>query len=317
MKTETLPPAGGTRLIRKRRGSIHRMEKIEGFLMALIPFMGFVVFTAFPMALSLYVSFNDLRAYDLGAMQWVGFDNYVKLFKMDMFKTAVGNTFYFCLSVPICLVSQLFLANLLAKPLNKHFAKAARMVLYIPTVIGGVAISLVWNWILEPNYGVFNTVLTKMGLHKIGFTTTKEWFMPSVLLIRWWATGMNVLVLQAALANVDASLREAAEIDGASSRKIFFRITLPQISPMLMYTFTMSIIEAFAEMATMQIISGGGLGPSNRAVTLAYMMFRMVDRNMFTEGFGLASALGWVIGIFTVALLEVSNWAARKWLSFD
>lgn len=301
----------------RRRSRIGRHEKIEGFCMAIVPFMGFLVFTAFPLALSLFVSFNDLHSYDLSSMKFTGFGNYAALFQNAMFKQAVLNTLYFCLSVPINLVSQLFLANLLAKPLNKHFAKVARLVLYIPTVIGGVAISLVWNWILEPNFGVINSILSALGLNKIGFTTTKEWFMPSVLMIKWWSVGMNVLVLQAALANVDATLKEAARIDGANDRIVFFRITLPQISPMLVYTFTMSFIEAFGEMSTVQILSGNDIGPSGSAVTLSYLIYRMTDAEVFTQGFGMASALGWVMGVFTVSFLELSNWAARKWLSYD
>ncbi len=300
-----------------RFGRIGTQEKRQGFLMAVIPFIGFLTFTGFPMVLSMIISFCDLHSYDLSQMKWVGIGNYKTMFQMPLFKTALVNTLYFCLSVPINLVSQLFLANLISKPINKHFAKAARLILYIPTVIGGVAISLIWNWILEANYGVINTILTSIGMSKVGFTTTKEWFMPSVLLIKWWSTGFNILVFQSALSNVDISLKEAARIDGATDRKLFFKVVLPQISPMLVYTCTMSIIEAFGEISTMQIISGNGLGPSNSAVTLSYMMYRMAYVNIFTEGFGMASALGWVIGIITIVMVVLSNWAARKWLSSD
>ena len=307
----------GVRMTPVRRSRIGRHEKIEGFCMAIIPFLGFTVFTVFPLVLSVIVSFNDLHSYELSSMTFVGFGNYVKLFQNPMFKKAIVNTLIFSLCVPINLTSQLFLANLLSKPLNKHFAKAARLVLYIPTVIGGLAISLIWNWILEPNFGVFNTILSSLGLEKIGFTTTEKWFMPSVLLIKWWSVGMNVLVLEAALANVDATLKEAARMDGASERTVFFRITLPQISPMLIYTFTMSFIDAVGEMATVQILSNGGLGPNGAAITLSYLMYRMVNAEMFTQGFGVGSALGLLIGIFTFGFLEFSNWAVRKWLSFD
>ena len=264
--------SSGVRMTPIRRSRIGRHEKIEGFCMAIVPFLGFMVFTVFPLVLSIIVSFNDLHSYELSSMTFVGFGNYAKLFRNLMFKKAIVNTLYFCLCVPINLVSQLFIANLLAKPLNKHFAKVARLVLYVPTIIGGLAISLIWNWILEPNFGVFNTILTALGLEKIGFTTTEKWFMPSVLLIKWWSVGMNVLVLQAALANVDATLKEAARIDGASERTVFFRITLPQISPMLIYTFTTSFIDAIGEMSTVQIISNGGLGPNGAAITLSYLM---------------------------------------------
>lgn len=309
--------SSGICIAKKRRGRIGRREKIEGFCMVIIPFLGFLVFTVFPLALSAVVSFYDLHSYDLSTMTFVGFDNYIKMFQNPMFSKAIVNTLYFCLSIPINMTSQLFLANLLAKPINKHFAKAARMVLYLPTIIGGVAISLIWNWILEPNFGVFNTILTSLGLPKVGFTTTEAWFMPSVLLIKWWSVGMNVLVLQAALANVDTTLKEAARIDGASERRVFFCITLSQISPMLIYTFITTFIDSFGEMSTMQIISSGGLGPNGAAITLSYLMYRMVGAEMFTQGFGAGSALGLMMGIFSFVFLEFSGWAIRKWLSFD
>ena len=296
---------------------IGKQERRQGFFMAVIPFIGFLAFTGFPMILSLIISFTDLHSYDLSKMEWAGWDNYKTLFTLPLFKTALVNTLYFCLSVPINLISQLFLANLISKPVNKRFAKAARLILYIPTVIGGVAVSMIWNWMLEANYGVINTILAAIGMEKIGFTTTREWFMPSVLLIKWWSTGFNILVFQSALSNVDASLKEAARIDGASDRKMFFKVTLPQISPMLVYTLTMGIIEAFGEISTMQIISGNGLGPSNSAVTLSYMMYRMAYVNIYTEGFGLASALGWIIGIVTILFVVLSNKATKKWLSSD
>ena len=229
-------------------------------------------------------------------MKWVGLNNYKLLFQYDLFWTAVLNTLYFALSVPINIVSQLFLANLLTKVKSKVFSKIVRLVLYIPTIIGGVAISLIFNWLLEANYGVFNTILTSIGLNKIGFTTTKEWFMPSVLLIKWWSAGMNILVLQSALANVNSTLKEAAKIDGANDRQIFFKIVIPQISPMLYYTLTTEFIAAFQEMSTLQIVAGGSIfGPGYSAVSLSYLMYIMSFRNMATEGFGLASAVGNVL----------------------
>ena len=86
---------------------------------------------------------------------------------------------------------------------------------------------------------------------------------------------------------------------------------------MLIYTFTTSFIDAVGEMATVQILSNGGLGPNGAAITLSYLMYRMVNAELFTQGFGVGSALGLLIGIFTFCFLEFTNWAVRKWLSFD
>lgn len=301
----------------KKSASVGRGEKIEGLLMAFVPFLGFLLFTAFPLGLTIFVSFSDLHSYDLSTMTWVGLDNYKRLFQLPLFKDAVRNTFYYILSVPINMISQLFIANLLSKPINKIFKKIARLVLYIPTIIGAVAVALVWNWILEPEYGVINTILSAMGLKKIGFTTTKQWFMPSVLLIRWWSAGLNVLIFESALSNVDASLKEAARIDGAGERRIFFSVVIPQISPMILYTLMTEFIAAFQEMSVMQIISGNGVGPGNSAVTLSYLMYRMAYVDIYTEGFGMASALGIILGIIVIIVSVVLNKLSKKFVSYD
>ena len=310
----------GPRFSKKKSayGKLSKKERLQGFLMAVVPFVGFCCFTALPLAMSLYVSFFFFKGYDLSAMKWAGLNNYKLLFQYDLFWTAVLNTLYFSLSVPINIISQLFLANLLTKVKSKVFSKIVRLVLYIPTIIGGVAISLIFNWLLEANYGVFNTILSSMGLDKIGFTTTKEWFMPSVLLIKWWSAGMNILVLQSALANVNSTLKEAAKIDGANDRQIFFKIVIPQISPMLYYTLTTEFIAAFQEMSTLQIVAGGSIfGPGYSAVSLSYLMYIMSFRNMATEGFGLASAVGNVLGIFIIVFYQINDKIAKKWVSYD
>lgn len=299
-------------------GKLSKKERLQGFLMAVVPLIGFCCFTALPLAMSLYVSFFDLKGYDLSAMKWVGLNNYKLLFQYDLFWKAVLNTLYFSLSVPINIISQLFLANLLTKVKSKVFSKIVRLVLYIPTIIGGVAISLIFNWLLETNYGVFNTILSSMGLNKIGFTTTKECFMPSVLLIKWWSAGMNILVLQSALANVNSTLKEAARIDGANDRQIFFKIVIPQISPMLYYTLTTEFIAAFQEMSTLQIVAGGSIvGPDYSAVSLSYLMYIMSFRNIATEGFGLASAVGNLLGVFIIVFYQINDKIAKKWVSYD
>lgn len=301
----------------KKKNPLGKRESIEGLLMVALPTIGFLAFMAFPIILTFYISFFDLHSYDLSRMVWVGFANYKRLFTLDIFYTACVNTLYFLLSVPINLVSQLFLANLLQKQINKHFSKVVCLILYVPTILGGVAVSLVWNWILEPNYGVFNTILTAMGLPKVGFTTTREWFMPSVLLIKWWSAGLNIIIFQSALANVDNSLKEAARIDGASEKTIFFRIVIPQISPMIYYTLTTTFIAASQEMSTMQIISGNGVGPDNSAVTLSYLMYRMFYVNTITEGFGMSSALGIILGLVIIIFYKVSEKISKKWVSYD
>lgn len=307
-----LAKTGVSTAARKRR---LRKENREGLLMAVSPFVGYVLFGLFPMVLSLVVSFTELKSYDLGRMKFVGFANYKTVFTSQMFYRSVVNTLYYCLSVPINLVSSLFIANLLTKPLKGK--RPARVILFLPSVCSSVGVALMWTWIYEANYGVINTVLVAMGLPKVGFMTTKEWFMPSVLFLSLWMNGTNIVLMQAALANVDASLKEAARIDGATERTVFWKITFPQITPTLFYILTMNLIAAMQEMAIMQVIATNGVGPDYRAVTLTYYLYRMAFTNTATEGLGLGSALSWIVAVAIIIITRVNFKLSEKWVSYD
>lgn len=307
-----LAKTGVSTAARKRR---LRKENREGLLMAVSPFVGYVLFGLFPMVLSLIVSFTELKSYDLGRMKFVGFANYKTVFTSQMFYRSVVNTLYYCLSVPINLVSSLFIANLLTKPLKAK--RPARVILFLPSVCSSVGVALMWTWIYEANYGVINTALAAMGLPKVGFMTTKEWFMPSVLFLSLWMNGTNIVLMQAALANVDASLKEAARIDGATERTVFWKVTFPQITPTLFYILTMNLIAAMQEMAIMQVIATNGVGPDYRAVTLTYYLYRMAFTNTATEGLGLGSALSWIVAVAIIIITRVNFKLSEKWVSYD
>ncbi len=282
-----------TPLLKPRRGlrTMARRDNITGTLMALIPFLGFLIFSFYPMALSLVVSFHDLKSYDISRMEFAGFQNYEFVFTNKWIRRSVQNTLYYCVSVPINLCTSLFLANLFSKKFKG--AKFGAVVSYLPSVCSIVGVTMAFQWIFEANYGVVNTALDKLGLEKINFMGDTRYFMPAVLVISIWLRGTNILQLQAAMANVDESLKEAARIDGASDRKIFFNVTLPAISPTVFYVLITSLVTALQEMTVMQLIANNGVGPDFRAMTITYYIYRMGITNNTTEGFGRASALSY------------------------
>ena len=308
----TLAKTGVFTAAKKRR---IRKENREGFLMAVSPFIGYVLFGLFPMVLSLVVSFTELKSYDISRMRFVGFENYKTVLTSKMFYRSVTNTLYYCLSVPINLASSLFIANLLTKPLKGR--KPARVILFLPSVCSSVGVALMWSWIYESNYGVINTALAAVGLQKIGFMTTKEWFMPSVLFLSLWMNGTNIVLMQSALANVDETMKEAARIDGATENTVFWKVTFPQITPTLFYMLTMNLIGAMQEMAIMQVIATNGVGPDYRAVTLTYYLYRMAFTNTATEGLGLGSALSWIVAIAIIIITRINFKISDKWVSYD
>ena len=282
------------------------MEEVQGTLMASGPFVGFLLFSLVPMLVSLILSFTQLNSSDITTAKWVGFGNYVRIFQEKLFYKSIFNTLYYCLNVLINLVVSIFLANLLSKGL--HGSTFTRTILFVPSVCSSVAITLMWTWIFNEK-GVLNTVLGFLHLGRIGFISTSQWFMPSTLVITVWMYGTNIILLQTALANVDVSLKEAAKIDGASDIRIFYSVVLPTITPTIFYLLITNTVRSIAEVGLMQLITSNDVGPNYSALTLSYYMD--------SYGFGMASALSWIMAV-GIGFLTVLNFKmSKKWVNYD
>lgn len=291
-------------------------EALIGFLMACGPFVGWVIFGFLPMAISLYLSFTYMPILDIASAEWVGLENYIAIFKDEsgMMLTALANSLTYCLSVPINMGISLFIANFLRKKLKG--TTFVRSVLLIPSVCSTVGVTLMWSWILD-NYGVINVLLTSLGLNSVGFISDANWFMSSVLLISAWQNGTNIILMQSALSNIKTELCEAARIDGANDLIVFWKVIVPCITPTLFYLFIMQTVAAMQEMGIMQIISGNGFGPGNKAVTLSYYMYLMTFNFNTRLGLGMASALGWVVAIVMIIFTKVNFKLSDKWVCYD
>ena len=308
-------PYSGKKKIKKPYNRMKQRENRDGTIMSSIPFIGYILFSLFPMGLSLVVSFTELHSYQLASMKWVGLDNYISILQSEMLLVALKNSLYYCLSVPINMVVSLFIANLLTKKIKG--VEFSRTLLFLPTICSTVGVTLMWSWIYEPNFGFINTVLSALGMDKIGFTTTKEWFMPAIIFMTLWRSGTNIVLMQSALANVDNSLKEAARVDGATERQVFWKITFPSITPTLFYQLVMNFIAAMQEMAIMQVLATNGVGPGFSAVTLAYYQYRMAFVDIMTDGMGKGCALGWIIAIVVIVITRLQFKISEKWVSYD
>lgn len=290
-------------------------ENIINTAMAMPPFLGFLLFWVVPMVAALVISFTELHSYDFSMAKWVGLRNYTEIWKSNMLWTALGNTLWFCLSVPINLVLILFLSNLLDKKMGGY--KLWRVVMFIPKVCAGVAITLAWQWIFEENYGVINTLLEALNISKVPFFTEPTSFRIAILIIAIWQSGTNVILLDAAYANIDRSLEEAARIDGATEYQVFWNVRFPALTPTLFYCVTMNLIAALQEQTVMQIITTNGVGPANSAVTLVYYIYRMAFVYTPTMGFGMACALSWVTALFIMVITKINFKLSEYWVHYD
>lgn len=313
---DIIPSQHKNRPVKKRTyNRMKRRDEIDGTIMASIPFAGYILFSLFPMVLSLVVSFTELHSYQLDSMKWVGLQNYTEIFRSKMLYTALKNSLFYCLSVPINMIASLFIANLLTKKVKG--IEFSRTLLFLPTICSSVGVTLMWSWIYEPNFGIINTVLDMIGLSKIGFTTTKEWFMPSIIFMSLWRSGTNIVLMQSALANVNESLKEAARVEGATERQVFWKITFPGVTPTLFYQLVMNFLAAMQEMAIMQILATNGVGPGHAAVTLAYYQYRMAFVDVMADGMGKGCALGWIIAIVIMIVTRVQFKISEKWVNYD
>ena len=291
-----------------------KRENRTGTLMACLPFIGYLIFGMMPMVLSLFISFCNLRSFNVFKAEWIGVGNYVSLFSKKWVWIAIKNTLYYSLSVPLVVILALALANLLSKPLKGK--QVARVIFYLPTVTSSVAVTLMWQWIFS-EFGLVNEIITKCGGERILFMTSPIWFMPLCIFIALWMRGTNIMQLQSALANVNKTLVEAATIDGANKWVIFKKVTLPAISPTLFYVVVMSYISAFQEMAIMSLLANSDVGPDFCAMTLTNYIYRMAFTQINVEGFGIASALSWVTCIFILVFSRVLFKLGDKFVTYD
>ena len=298
-----------------RRRAIRR--NLIGTVMAAPPFIGFLCFTLFPMLVSGYVSFTYLPSLNINMAKWIGVDNYVRIFQDEKVWEALGNTLEYCLSVPLNLAMAVLFANAISKKLVG--GKFYRVILFLPQVCSTIAVTLMWQWIFN-EFGMLNTFFENVGWEKVGFLTDEKYFMIALITISVWKNGTNIVILEAAFANVNKTLQEAAQLDGANNMQLFWRITLPQLTPTIFYLLTMLLLGALQEQALMQILAGtinGGEGPGGKAVTLVYYIYRMAYNYPIAMGMGMSCALSWLTAIFILLVTRLNFWLSKFWVSYD
>lgn len=286
-------------------------ESVAGIVFSLPFIIGFLLFLAVPMGLSLIYSFSD---YDiLSPARFAGFSNYIRIFTHDQtFISSVKATFYFALvSVPLRLVFALIVALILVRPTKAvGFYRAAY---YLPSIIGGsVAISVLWRRMFAVD-GVVNSLLGLIGIPSnlpwLSNTRTAIW---TLIILAVWQFGSSMLIFLASLKQIPASLYEAAEIDGASGWRTFFNVTLPLLTPTIFFNLVMQTINGFLAFTQSLIITDGR--PLNTTLFYAVYMYRQA----FQYGnAGYAAALAWVmlafIGLLTFILFRTKkNWVYQQ-----
>ena len=284
---------------------MRRRQNLIGLLFAAPWIIGFLVFVAYPIIASFIFSFTEYHI--TTPPKWVGFANYAKLFKNELFIKSLINTGWYVLGlVPIGLVVGLGLGLLLIQPLRER--TFYRSMIYLPSIVPVFAFATVALWFFSPYFGIVNGLLSYMGITGPMWLNDEKWVKFTIVLISQWGAGGTALIYMAALNDIPKELYEAAELDGASGWQVFWKITLPLISPATLYYLITATIAALQIFDLPQIMTGGG--PANASLSYVMFLYRHAFRYM---NIGFASSMAWILFIISLVLVIIIFKSSARW----
>lgn len=286
-----------------------RREAIEGYI-AISPWIvGFILFTGGPILASVAISFSQWNFIE--PPQFVGLQNYVDLVNDPLFWQALKVTaLYTAAAVPLGIMLGFWLALLL----NQKIALLAvwRTIFYLPALVSGVAVATVWIWVLQPDFGVLNSLLREIGIEGPNWLFSQVWVLPSLVLMSLWGVGGGLIIYLSGLQGIPTEIFEAAQMDGANAVERLFAITIPMMTPILFMQLVTGLIGAFQVFTSAYIMTNGGPGNAS----LFYVLY--IYRNAFDYfEMGYASALSWVLTLVIVLTTLLVFWSARFWVYYD
>lgn len=282
--------------------------------MFLLPwFGGLLILTAIPLIASLYLSFTNFNL--MTAPKYIGMQNYKTMFLHDprYLQSLKVTLIYVVVTVPL----QLALALALAVVMNRAMRGVGlyRSIYYLPSLLGGsVAIAVIWRQVFG-NGGVFNLLLSFIGIHEnVSWVSTPRTALATLVLLHVWQFGSPMVIFIAGLKQVPQELYDAAAVEGAGAVRRFFSVTLPLLTPILFFNLVLQIIQAFQAFTPAYIVSDGTGGPSDS--TLFYTLY------LYLQGFtnlhmGYASAMAWILLLIIGAFTAVNFGLSRFWVFYS
>ena len=280
-----------------------RHETIAGYLFLLPGLFFFLVFVIWPMLLCLYTSFFDSTMGKNAADVFVGFGNYRELLHDEIFLGALKNTLVIvAVSVPVVCAFSLWVASAICD-MSPALISVFRCVFYLPVVTGSVAVTVVWKWMYNNYYGIFNYLFRSVGITEkninwLGDPRFALWCI--ILILITTSVGQPIVLYVSALGNVDKTLVEAAEVDGADRRQCFWRIKWPQMMPTTLYILIITMINSFQCFALIQLLTSGG--PNHSTDTIMYYIYYTAFK-LYRYGYG--NAMGVVLMVIIAILSAV------------
>jgi multiple sugar transport system permease protein len=290
---------------------------LDGYLFISPWLIGFILFTFGPVIASLLLSFAE---YDiLTAPRWVGLKNFIQLFADPLFRKSLINTLYYsAVTVPLGLVFSLFLAMLLNVKIRGSYT--FRVIYYLPAVTSGVAISLLWRWLFNPDIGLINYFLSWFGIEPLGWLTSTTWALPAVMIMSVWGSlGGPMLIYLAGLQGIPDQLYEAADLDGANLWQRFRHVTIPMLSPAIFFNLIMAVIGSFQVFTAVYVMTTSGVsiepgGPAHSTLVYVLYLYRNAFRYLVM---GQACAMAWFLFLIILILTLFNFKLAQRWVHYE
>ena len=260
----------------------------------------FLVFVAFPIIFSLVLTFNRWNI--ISPMEYIGLSNYSRILHDRLFWKAVGNTLVFLsIHIPLQIIVAITLAEILNQKIKlRPFFRGA---FFLPVIVSGVVVSILWQQLLGFNTGIFNRMLTSIGLGRVGWLIDPNWAMPSIAIMATWKNvGLYIVLFLVGLQTVPKAYYEAADIEGATKWQKFWHITLPMINPTIFMVVILSTIGGFSLFIEPYVMTGGG--PLNSTLSAVLYIYKQA---FFYYHMGYAATLGLffaMIILFVIVILK-------------
>jgi len=289
--------------------TIQGRETMWAMFFALPWFIGMALLAIGPIIMAGYYSFTDYRV--MNSPKWIGLANYRRLWHDDLFILSLKNTAYYTiLSIPIFLVSALAVALLVNQPFRGR--SMVRTAIYLPSLFGGVFLAVLAGQVFSGNYGIFNKILALFHIQGPQWLGSPQWSKPTFILLGLWGIGTGMVLFLAALQSVPLHLIEAAIVDGANSFQRFWNITLPMISPAILFQTILLLIASFQVFTLTYVLTDGG--PASSTYFTVYYIYELSFQR-FEMGY--ASAAAWVLLVLTFAVTALVLLAGKRFVYYE
>lgn len=289
---------------------IARRETYEAYLFLLPWILGFLIFTVGPIVASLALSFTDWQV-GLG-MNFIGLENFRHMFTSDdPFRKSLGVTFNYSL---MALPAGIIVALLMAMMLNQRVFGIGvfRTIFYLPAVTSGVAVAMLWAWIFNGEFGILNWALDLIGIEGPAWLLDTRWALPAMAVMSLWGAGALMIIYLASLQAIPQNLYEAAQIDGANTIRQFFHVTIPMLTPTILFNLVVGIIAVFQTFTNAFIMTKGG----PNFATYFYVL-HLYNNAFGYARMGYASALAWVLFLIVLVLTLGVLRSSQYWVFYS